>query len=142
MQISAHDREAGFTLAEMLVVLVILALAAGLVIGRTSSGGSALSAAQLRSYLRDARAQAMQTGRTVDIGLGPQGVSLLAQSPVGRLVLPAGTQLAVSVPTGATGLRFYPDGTSQGGRIMAQPPRGPAYGADIAALTGAVAALP
>ena len=142
MQISAHDSESGFTLAEMLVVLVILALAAGLVIGRTSSGASALPAAQLRSYLRDARALAMQTGRTIDIGVDPKSAGLQAQGLAGTLVLPAGTRLAVSVPPGSAGLRFYPDGTSQGGRIMAQPLRGPAYGADIAALTGAVAALP
>jgi general secretion pathway protein H len=108
-------RAAGFTLLEMLVVLAVLALALALVAG----GGAPRPAVQARAAadrvaaaLRTARGQAILQDRQVTVALDAPGHALR----VGRdapLRLPPTLDL-----TGPPTIRFAPDGSSSGGRIV------------------------
>lgn len=128
-------RERGLTLAETLLVLAILALVAGLVVGRGLPGRGALRSAALESFLRDARSAAMSSGRPVR--LVAEG-SRIADGGGG---FELGHGFAVSVAAADGTILFLGDGSSPGGRVVVQPPEGGAYGVDVAPITGAVAAI-
>ena len=118
--------EAGFSLIEVLVVLVILALSAGMVLGRGPSRSPALEAraamAQVAQALRLARAQAISGGERVafvlDVGSGGYRIGA---GPV--QAVPRGLALTMTAITGLTagtrlgGIDFLPDGSSTGGRV-------------------------
>lgn len=142
MPTSRTETQAGFTLLELLAVLVIMALSATAVM---TVGRSSLESARVRSFLvesealfRDARTAAITThtqtavlidvkgrrlslegGRSLDV---PQGVSLDA-----KVALPKGDALPA--------VRFYPSGSSSGGEL-AFGFRGRSYGLRINWLTG------
>ena len=142
MPTSRTEAQAGFTLLELLVVLVILALSATAVM---SVGRASLESARVRAFivqaealLRDARTQAIENhtqtavmidvkqrrlslegGRTLDM---PQGVSLDAK-------------VAVPKGGGLPAVRFFPSGASSGGEL-AFGFRGRTYGLHINWLTG------
>ena len=78
MRISRHDREGGFTLLEMLVVLVILALVAGLAGARFKSHPGFADEARLTGFLRAQRSAAMLRGTRVDIFADDSGTVLSA----------------------------------------------------------------
>jgi len=80
-------RDDGFTLLELLAVLAILALVAGLLVGRPPTARTE-TAARLRAELVAARTRARLQGRVVTVPL----------------------------PTGGT-VRFYPDGGAEGGPV-------------------------
>lgn len=128
--------ERGFSLAEMLLVVALLALASGLVMARGGGAGSGAAEAQLVRYLREARAEAMVAGGVVRIVLDPvtqslSGAATHAPDPGGPMQLDA--------PGGA--ILFHPDGSSRGGTLRVTPARGPAFGVAVQPLSGAVAAL-
>jgi general secretion pathway protein H len=138
------DGEGGFTLVEMLLVVVLLALAAGLVMARASPDRSAVTlSAHLGDYLREARALAILEGRIVTLRLDPATRQLAGPPPLGELALHARLALETS-QFPADSLSFQPDG-STGGGILHILPRGAAeagYSLAVAPLTGAVTALP
>jgi general secretion pathway protein H len=121
---------AGFTLVEVIVVLAIAVAALGLVSSLVFRGPSTAdlkaAARTLASGLRQAQSMAMATRRdallTVDVDTREYW---LPNEPDARK-LPEGLDLklftaqseAVSEKRGA--IRFYPDGSSTGGRITVQ----------------------
>ncbi len=109
----------GFTLIEILVVVVILALSLTIVAGFIPRGNTGLtlttSAGQLVNMLRLAHAHAMATQRPVVFTVALDGHGFLLDRKVHRLP----DTVLVSLP-GAASIRFAPDGSSSGGIIRIQ----------------------
>jgi prepilin-type N-terminal cleavage/methylation domain-containing protein len=131
-RIPGHDED-GLTLAEMLLVLAIMALVAGVVVGRGLPGRGAVRTAALVAYVRDARSGAMQRGQPVVLASGGQRIE------DGGAGFDLGFGYLVDIPAG--GIGFQPDGSSAGGAIVVLPPDGGSYGVVVAPVTGSVAAL-
>ena len=119
-------RERGFTLIEILVVLVILGLIAGLLIanGPSRSPGFLLrsEAAVLASALNEARGEAIARDRDVDVGLArnPPGLTVTGRPLV---AVPPSLSLAMLTADGERDpldhrLVFHPDGGADGGGIL------------------------
>jgi general secretion pathway protein H len=112
--IKDRDRERGFTLIEMIVVLVVLGLVLGLVIahGPVRSRRLEIDAAarHLAGALRVARSRAIAEGRVALVRLGSGGYRLDGETPI---VLPPDILLA-----GDSTIRFTPDGGSSGAQIL------------------------
>lgn len=132
-------RQAGFTLLEMLVVLVLLGLATAMVAPRLSAGGAALDAdaRTLAAALEDARWTALRTGRPVTLRLdldvpGWDG---------GRLPGTAALRVvgdAALMPGGAAQVLFLPDGSASGADIRLTGRRGGERAIRVDWLTGRV----
>ena len=117
----------GFSLVELLVVLSIIALVAGLAVPvlRTTSPRFELSGAAnaMGSALRAARAAAIATNREIvfelDVETGRFGTNLRGKG--GAVPDGVGIELVAArteVIEGTRGrIRFYPDGTSTGGEV-------------------------
>ncbi len=126
-------RDHGFTLLEMIVVLNILGLAAGLIMTRGPMHSSRLdadaAAHELAASLRLARGRAIAQNRDVAVVLGANGYAVDG--------VPARWMPSDEVLSGTTQIRFAPDGSSSGGAITVQ---GPASQVSIAVdwLTGRV----
>jgi general secretion pathway protein H len=107
-------RSAGFTLIEILVVLVILGLALSVVAGFVPSGRGTLELAgasdELARTLRQVRARAIARQQTMVFNLVAGGHGYQVGSAV--RMLPPG--LAVSM-AGPAVIRFAADGSSSGG---------------------------
>lgn len=137
---------AGFTLIEMLVVLAILALSFVLMAGYRPLWSRGLeidtTAAMLAAELRLVRSEAIAANRAAAFELNVAGRRYRGGSAPTR-ELPA--RMAVELTTisderqssGAGSIRFFPDGSSTGGRIvLAEGSRRVAVGVDW--LTGRV----
>jgi general secretion pathway protein H len=118
--------DGGFTLLEMIVVLVILGLMAGLVVSRGPSRNAGLdlraAAADITQTLRGARARAISTDRTVVFRVNPMAHAFTIDAAPPRR-LPATIGLSVVALSGdverdrTADISFAPDGSSSGGRI-------------------------
>ncbi len=140
----------GFTLLELLVVIVVLGLALGLVSGRAphASPGFRLDRAATRvaDALRLARSQAIARDRPVAVVVDPlRGTLRVGAAPVWHF--PAGVTIAAGAGAGAAPtdgpaerpvlVVFAPDGTAAGGPVVLAAARlRRAIGADW--LTGRV----
>jgi general secretion pathway protein H len=142
----AVHRQGGFTLLEMIVVLVVLSLLAGLVVARGPQRSAALdlraAAAEMVQALRGARAQAIATNRRTVFRLDLAAHRYAVDGAAPR-ALPAALGLdmvfAAGQPGEAGAISFAPDGSSSGGRIdLSQGGR--VVEVDIAWLTGRVTA--
>ena len=104
----------GFTLIEMIVVLVVLGLALTLVMthGPMRSQRLDLDAAarQVAGALRLARSRAIAQDRAVAVAFGARGYQLDQDAPV--------VWSADVSPNGDRVISFTPDGSSSGGRIV------------------------
>lgn len=120
-------RARGFTLLELMAVLVIGALAYTLVLGVPFRGPSTsdlkAAARTLASGLRLAQTTAMSTRRDATLVLDLESGQFEVSGVPGSRELPRNIELklftdqkeAISEKKGA--IRFYPDGSSTGGRI-------------------------
>ncbi|WP_414463657.1 prepilin-type N-terminal cleavage/methylation domain-containing protein [Hyphomicrobium sp. B1] len=146
---AAARGEAGFTLFEVLVVLVVIALTAGAIstLYRSPSSSAQLKTASLlmASRLRDIRSGAMISGtdrvavidvdrHAIEFG---NGIPPLALSRSIHLDVTAADSERLS-PTSA-GIRFFPNGSSTGGTIDLKS-EGKVYEIRINWLTGRVSA--
>lgn len=122
----AGSNRSGFTLVELLVVLAVLGLALALVapVGRNAwPGVAARSGAQtVAAALREARSNAIAGNRetVLFIDLWTHELRLDGSPPVAldrdlALALVTGSDEVRG--SGAGGIRFYPDGSSTGGRV-------------------------
>lgn len=107
---------AGFTLLELTVVLVILALVGGLVLTRAPSRGGTIDLRAATSLvagtLRVARTRAIAANRPVPVRFDPADAALqLGADPVRRL--PPGVRIAAA----DLAILFRPDGSSSGGTV-------------------------
>lgn len=91
MRTSATGAEAGFTLVELMVVIIILGLTASIAV-MAAPGRRTLSAEADRFAARLLRAQeeAVLTNRPVGVTVTPQGYSFLARFPAGWRALDDG----------------------------------------------------
>ena len=141
-----RDREAGFSLLEIMIALAILALATALVgvaFARSSTGFRFEAAAQdLTLTLREAHARALRSGRDIAVVLDVDAhtYQLHADRPID---IPNDTAIrVVSASQAMTSTRrpafsFSPDGGSTGGSIvLSQADRSATITVDW--LTGAV----
>lgn len=121
---SSGSRAAGFTLIEVIVVLVILGLGMALLTTRGPLRSTALdlraATGEITQALRLARARAIATDRQVIVALDPAGNAFRVGSSPAQ-TLPKGVVLeatAVQGPAvGIAAFSFAPDGSASGGRI-------------------------
>ena len=117
---------AGFTLIELIVVLAIVALGYSAVAVNFSSGNDAMAlkaaARDLTSGLRYVRSQAMLSHETatLDFNLSNNSYSLTGQKKI--YMLPENIDVTINTAKeelhdGVAKLRFFPDGSSIGGRV-------------------------
>lgn len=123
---------AGFSLVEMLVVLAILALAAGLGVPaiRNLVPSQRLSAATeaVAGEIALLRTEALRTGRVTRLLYDPEANRFVSSRPGAPGLAMAGVQTRVEIPTGVRTepgeIRFLPDGGSTGARITLSGPGG------------------
>ena len=128
-----HGRASGFTLIEMIVVLVILGLMVGLVLARGPLHSQRLdteaAARGLAGALRVARGQALAEHRPVVVTVAANAYRV-DRAPSHAVP----TDVALS---GDAAIRFAPDGSSSGGHIAVQGGTG-RIGVAVDWLTGRV----
>ena len=142
-----QGRQSGFTLIEVIAVLMVLAILAGLV-GvrlRPGSGSDALQATahEFASRCRAARAAAIRRGadQTVVIDLANRVVS--AGEAGQPLNIPATITILTDTSAGeqrsqaVAGIRFHPNGSSTGGKVRLESGR-KAYEIRVNWFTGRV----
>ena len=120
-------QDRGVTLVELLVVLAIVSLAVALALPYSArSAGAQRYAAFVQTAaaeLRNARMQAVFSNRESVLTIDLDGRTLSLGASGRSRTIPDGIDLAVvtsagEVRGGSAGFRFFPDGTSTGGRIV------------------------
>lgn len=140
-------QQGGFTIIELLVVMVIMALAYTLASPMISSGVSGTelkaSARQLAAGLRKARSEAISRRQESSLTIDVEGhqFQLSGDARVYRLPKSVAVKLFTvqsELVSGSAGaIRFFPDGGSTGGRITLSA-NARNYDVDINWLTGQV----
>ena len=144
-----RHRQRGFTLLEMLAVILLIGVAASAVAISVAHGlaSARIDAAsgELAAALRATRAQAIVHGAQRSFVLDTRDASY--HGAVGREVqLPHGMRVGItsaSMDQGSDGtarIRFFPDGSSTGGRITLQSGRRQ-WHVNVSWLTGAVSVV-
>jgi general secretion pathway protein H len=121
------NRQAGFTLLELIAVLVIGALMYSLVLGIPFRGASVydlkMAARTLASGLRQAQSTAMVTRRDAVLTVDMEARQYILAGEGTPRALPDGIEMKLFTAQSEIasdtrgGIRFYPDGSSTGGRI-------------------------
>ncbi len=139
-----QSRCAGFTLLEMLVVLVILSLLVGLVAAHVGSGreSPAAFARDVASILRMSRAQAQRAGEDVRVDLDLRSRQILRDNVVVRrwrdnLRLTVNGS-AAEASGDVYGVRFMGDGGSTGLSAVVESDKGSTAVVTVSWLTGEV----
>ncbi len=126
---TSHCRKRlGFTLLEMAVVLVVMGVLLGLALTRGAPRGLAVrprdAAQQIADALRDARGRAIASGRLVEFRLDLAHHAFRVADDAPHALPP---QMALNLTTisraadalhDAGAIRFSPDGSASGGRIV------------------------
>lgn len=144
---TARGQSRGFTLLEIIVVLVIGAIAYSLMIGITSRGASTsdlkAAARTLASGLRQAQTMAITTRRDASLTVDMESREYTLPGETAPRDLPKGIDLKLYTAQSEVtserkgGIRFYPDGSSTGGRITVSAGERK-YLVDVDWLTGRV----
>ena len=149
MSLRPRDGRAGFTLIELAIVLVLMALAVGLALPFMGRGIDSIQGAaaprRLVSFMNDARVRAMNTGAPVDVvyDFEKRTFSQRASGRKGkssRYQLPEGIQVVnvlgggEAYEEGKTSLVFYPLGDSSGATFEIEDRRGRRYKLTIGML--------
>ncbi len=140
-----HGWERGFTLVELMVVMVIIALIMGLVgtsMSRSISGAEArMATRKMVASLRYTRARAIIDKKEQVFAVNTENRSY--QAPGRKQVdLPEGVEVTITTARSemtsedVSGIRFFPDGGSTGGHIELTV-NGREYRVNVAWLTGA-----
>jgi general secretion pathway protein H len=138
-------RVRGFTLIEMLAVIVLIAIAATVTAVSLHGGGRGqldATAQRVAAGLRDTRTRAMVTSRPQGFTVDLRDRSFAAPGREPRR-LPEGASIRVTsaaedtTQAGVARIRFFPDGSSSGGRVVLSDQRRSAMVA-VDWLTGAV----
>ncbi len=143
-------RHAGFTLLEVLVVLLLLAISYALVPPMFDIGGSTAElkagARQIAAGLRTARSQAIVRREETTLSVDVDAHSFVLSGDRTPRRLPRQVEIRVLTAQGevsdasTAAIRFYPDGSSTGGRIsLAMGER--KFDVDVDWLTGRVEIL-
>jgi len=144
------QRNAGVSLLELMIVLMIMAIVAAMVVPMFGSGVSNTqlrsAARQLASGLRLARSEAVAQRRETFLVLDVAGRRFKVDRDPQEHVLPRDVDLKLYtaqkdlVDEKVGSIRFYPDGGSNGGRITVGSGERK-YEIDVDWLTGRVAIL-
>jgi general secretion pathway protein H len=147
---STSGRDRGFTLVELLFVMVIIALVLGLVatsLSRSISGAESRQAARkMVAALRYTRTQAI-LGKSETVFLVDTEKRSYQAPGKDEVVLPEGMDVVLTTARteltseGAGGIRFFPDGGSTGGHVELIV-NGREYRVDVAWLTGEATLAP
>lgn len=140
-------RHSGFTLLELMIVLMIGAIAYSVILGGTFRGASAAdlksAARTLASGLRTAQSTAMVTRRDALLTLDMDSREYVVGGDEKVHRLPDGIDLKLYTAVNEVmserrgSIRFYPDGSSTGGRITVSAGERK-YLVDVDWLTGRV----
>lgn len=145
-----HGAADGFTLLELLVVLAIIAVITAVVLPNLKipgfASGAAKAAREIASELATARQRAIFAGQPVGLFIDVDtGTIRVGNDPSHR---PTGIKrlsivtTARSVRDASTGaIRFFPDGSSDGGEIVVTGDRGATARIRINWLTGRIEVL-
>lgn len=146
MRPCASRRAPGFTLLEVLVVLVIVAMATTLAAMVYSGGLDGMrlrsSSKEIAAQLRYTRTQAIATGMAQRFTIDPHGHRWQAAgNRQGKIPRSLGVDFIgareVQPHAGEGGILFFPDGASTGGRIQLSVKRA-VWRVDVSWLTGEV----
>lgn len=139
--------EGGFTLIELVVVLVLLSFAAGLVFqhvgGKTDVRQAKVFAKELASFLKKARRTAVSTGGPMTVWISDQERLCTmddAQIEIPEVVRLDGRNIRQD-EDGVAYVRFDPDGGSSGGEIIVMAGENPVAILRIDLFTGAIQAI-
>ena len=145
---SPNNRASGFTLLELLLVLVIVATAATLVapaIGnRFTAADPRQVIVQLRAAMELMRVRAIEDGKEEILVVAPEDGRYWHEGGEGEVTVPPESgeltaQGRFTRDTGEVEFHFYPDGTNSGGEVRIEKPRsegGKAYGLMLNPLLG------
>ncbi|MCP4048200.1 MAG: prepilin-type N-terminal cleavage/methylation domain-containing protein [Gammaproteobacteria bacterium] len=141
---SKRDRARGFTLVEIMVVMVIIALVMGLVatsMARSISGAEARAASRkLVASLRYTRARAIIDKKEQIFQVDTENRTYQAPGRK-QITLPKGVDVSITTARSeftsesVSGIRFFPDGGSTGGHVELLV-NGREYRVNVAWLTG------
>lgn len=139
-------RQRGFTLLEILIVMVLVAAMALLAAGAMTGGFDRLrldsTAKEIASELRHARARALASGEPQQFVIDPRARTWQsAEDRDGEIPAQLGVEFTgareVQPAEGVGAIVFFGDGASTGGRVQLRF-RGVAWNVDVAWLTGEV----
>lgn len=149
--VNARDALSGFTLLELVLVLLLLGLAYGLtgpMLGETPAGVEIRTATrQLSAGLRKARNVAIAERRDVQLTLDVEARTFSVSSDPRVYSLPRPLDYSLYTATSevsrtnAGSIRFFSDGSSTGGRISIGIAGGTTQIVEVDWLTGRVRAL-
>lgn len=143
-----NAKTSGFTLLELLLVLVILAVAATLVVPaigtRFTSADPRQVMVQLRAAMELMRVRAVEEGKEEVLVLAPEDGRFWHEGGGEEVTFPpeSGALIArgrFTRETGEVEFHFYPDGTNSGGEVRIEKPRdegGKVYGLVLNPLLG------
>ncbi len=121
---TAQEKQAGFTLVEMLVVLALIALAMTISLPYATKSDDARKlealSSSIISELRLSRAKAIAQNRMVSLVVDLKEHTINSSPPI---TIPASININLLTVQGQTpsnqfGFNFYPDGAASGGKIV------------------------